>query len=119
MSLSLRIVLLIIVFIYLLVIIKQIRKKKLQINFCIIWIVISLLLIVAVCIPNFIETIAKSLGFEVASNMVFCLTIFIAFYLIFILTLRISQENNKTRELIQQISLLNKKMENLEKNDKK
>ncbi len=116
MSISLRIVLVIIVLIYLLVIVKQIKKKKLQINFCIIWIIISAMLIVAVCIPNFIETISKMLGFEVASNMVFCLTIFIAFYLIFILTLRISQENAKTRELIQEISLLNKKMENIERN---
>lgn len=119
MSINLRIVLLIIVLIYLLVIVKQIKKKKLQINFCIIWIVISTMLLVAVCIPNFIENISEILGFEVASNMVFCLTIFISFYLIFILTLRISQENAKTRELIQEISILNKKVEVLEGKNKK
>ncbi len=119
MSLNLRIVLLVIVCIYLLVIIKQIKNKKLQINFCIIWIIISILLIIAVCIPNFIETISNKLGFEVASNMVFFLTIFIAFYLIFMLTLKISQENSKTRELIQEISILNKKIEDYRKKEDK
>ncbi len=118
MSINLRIVLITVVLIYLFVIIKQIKKKKLQINFCIIWIIISTLLIIAVSIPNFIETISKSLGFEVASNMVFFLTIFIAFYLIFMLTMRISQENTKTRELIQEISILNKKIDEMERKNK-
>ena len=64
---------------------------------------------------------SKMLGFEAPSNMLFVLTIFIAFYLIFNLTTIISQENKKNVLLVQKVSLLKKKVKELEEkmNDKK
>ena len=68
-----------------------------------------------------VEAVSKMLGFEAPSNMLFVLTIFIAFYLIFNLTTIMSQENKKNILLIQEVSLLKKKVEELEEkmNEKK
>ena len=116
MSLTLRIALIIVTLIFILLIFKAIRKKEMNITYSLFWIAISILLIVAVCVPNLIETIAKQLGFEMPANMLFCLTIFIAFYLIFNLMVIASKEHRKNIALVQEVSLLKKRVAKLEEN---
>lgn len=118
MQISLNIVLIVITLIYLFLVIKSIRKKKLQMSFSIFWLITGILLIFALLIPNLVENISHLLGFEVPANMVFCITIFVSFYLIFNLTISISKENKKNTLLVQEISILKKRVEELEKNAK-
>ncbi|MNI91800.1 hypothetical protein D3C73_1495110 [compost metagenome] len=54
------------------------------------------------------------MGFEKTSNMIFCLSIFFAFYLIFNLTILISKAFNRNVELIQEVSILKKRIDILE-----
>ena len=114
MSVTLRIALIVITIIYILLILRSIRNKKLNVSFSIFWIITGIVLIICAIVPHFIEWISSKLGFEKASNMVFCLAIFMAFYLIFNLTTIISQEYRKNTLLIQEISLLKKKVNSLE-----
>ena len=114
MQVSLNLVLIIMTLIYIFLILKSIRKKKLQISFSIFWLITGVLLIIALLIPNLVENISRALGFEVPANMVFCLTIFVAFYLIFNLTVAISKENKKNTLLVQEVSILKKRVEALE-----
>lgn len=76
------------------------------------------MLIIAIATPNLIETVTKWLGFEIPANMLFCITIFVAFYLIFNLTVRLSREAQKNTVLVQEISLLKKRVEKLEEKEK-
>lgn len=114
MSVTLRVALIIIVLIFILLILKAIRRKKMNITFSLTWLVLGAALILAVIVPNLIETISKMLGFETPSNMLFCVTIFIAFYLIFNLMVLASQEYKKNIALIQEVSILKKKVKELE-----
>lgn len=114
MSGSLRIALILITIIYLFLLIRTIRKKNLQVSFSAFWMVSGIGLILALAIPYLIEIIAKALGFDLPSNMVFCLTIFIAFYMIFKITIKLSQENKRNTALIQEVSMLKKRVEELE-----
>lgn len=50
--------------------------------------------------------------------MLFCITIFVAFYLIFNLTVRLSRESQKNVILVQEISILKKRVEKLEEESK-
>lgn len=119
MQVSLNLVLIIMTLIYIFLILKSIRKKKLQISFSLFWLITGILLIIALLIPNLVENISRALGFEVPANMVFCLTIFVSFYLIFNLTIAISKENKKNTVLVQEVSMLKRRIEKLEeKNDK-
>ncbi len=117
-NISLSIVLIIITLIYIFLIVKSIRNKKLQMSFSIFWLFTGVFLIIALLIPGLVENISKLLGFEVPANMVFCITIFVSFYMIFKLTLYISKENKKNTLLIQEISMLKKRVEELENNEK-
>ena len=65
-----------------------------------------------------VENLTKLLGFEVQSNMLFCITIFVAFYLIFELTIRVSKVYTNNISLVQEISLLKNRVEQLEKEKK-
>ena len=115
MQLSLRIALLVITCIYLFLVLKAIKHKKLQISFSIFWLLTGIILIIALLIPNLIENISSALGFELTVNMIFCVTIFIAFYLIFNLTILISKQSRKNVTLIQEISILKEQVNALEK----
>ena len=121
MPLTLRIALIAITLIYILLILRSIRRKKMNVSFSIFWIIAGFILIIFAIVPHMVEAISKMLGFEAPSNMLFVLTIFIAFYLIFNLTTIISQENKKNVLLVQEVSLLKKKVKELEEkmNDKK
>lgn len=118
MQISLKLVLIIITLIYIFLILKSIKKKKLQMSFSLFWLITGILLIIALVIPNLVENISKTLGFEVPANMIFCLTIFVSFYLIFSLTVALSKENKKNTLLIQEVSLLKKRVNELEKSKK-
>ena len=110
----LNIVLIIFTIIYILLIIRSIRRKKLNVSYSLFWIITGGILIIALIIPKAIENLSGFLGFETPSNMVFCLTIFIAFYLIFKLTIHISKEHEKNVLLIQEVSMLKDKVKKLE-----
>lgn len=118
MQISLKLVLIVITLIYIFLILKSIKKKKLQMSFSLFWLITGVLLIIALIIPNLVENISKTLGFEVPANMIFCLTIFMSFYLIFSLTVALSKENKKNTLLIQEVSLLKKRVDELEKSKK-
>ena len=112
---ALKIALTIMVLIYIILVLKTIRNKKLQLSFSIFWLASGFLLIIAILTPNLIEYLTKLLGFEMPVNMLFCITIFIEFYLIFNLTVKLSNDNKKTIKLIQEVSILKKKVEDIEK----
>lgn len=118
MTANLKIALILITVIYLFLILKKIKDKKLQLSFSTFWIVSGILLIIAIITPNLIEWLTKALGFEIPANMLFCITIFVAFYLIFNLMVKLSKEAQKNTVLIQEISLLKDRVKKLEEGNK-
>lgn len=115
MTINLKIALIAITLIYMFLVLKEIRSKKLKLSFAIFWIISGIMLIVAIMTPNLIESLTKLLGFEVPSNMLFCITIFTAFYLIFNLTVKLSKEYQNNVTIVQEISLLKNRVEELER----
>lgn len=114
MQLTLKIALIVILLVYLFVILKSVKKKNMRINYLIFWSITGIILIIALLAPNFVEIISKRLGFELPINMIFSCAIFVILYLIFDLTKLITKEQNKNIVLIQEISILKKKVEELE-----
>lgn len=118
MQLPLRIALIIITLIYVAVILNAVKHKKMPISYLIFWLFTGLVLIVILAVPGLINMISSFLGFEVPANMMFCFSIFISFYLIFSLNIRLAKEYKNNVNLIQEISMLKKKVEELEKKEK-
>lgn len=119
MQLSLRIALIIIMLIYLFCIAKSVKRKNMRIGYLIFWTIIGVLLIIALIVPNFVDNISKWIGFEVPINMLLSGAIFIILYLIFHLMTLISKDEKKITLLIQEISMLKQRVEELEKKEEK
>lgn len=116
---KLKILLIIVVLVYLFFIAKAVKRKNMRINYLIFWSITGLILIISLLAPNFVEGISKFLGFELPINMIFSIAIFIILYLIFDLTQQLSNEENKNTMLIQEISMLKKRVSELENKKEK
>lgn len=105
-STELRLVIILVVLLFITLIITAIRKRKLNISFSLFWLVTGVLLLIAVLIPNFIEMVSTTLGFEKASNMIFFISIFILLILVFNITIIISKLHKNIINLTQEVSSL-------------
>ena len=115
MQISLKIALIAVVLIYILCTLKAVKKKKMRIGYLIFWIIIGFALIISLIIPNLVENVSKLIGFEMPINMIFSAAIFLILYLIFDLTIMVSKQYNENVLLTQEISMLKKRVEELEK----
>lgn len=118
-SLNLQVFLAIGIIIYIFLMIKQLLKNNLQSSFLTFYFVSTLILIGAILMPKFVERFSKILGFETTSNMIFLITIFILFYIVFNLTLKLSKEQERIVNLTQEMSILKSKVEKSNKKEEK
>lgn len=118
MSISLKIVLFLIVATYIILLLNSVKKNKMKIGYLIIWITIGAALTISLLLPNFVENISKLIGFEMPINMIFSIAIFVIIYLIYGVISLISEVESKNVMLIQEVSLLKKRIDELEKNNK-
>ena len=116
MGTNLKVLLIIILLVYLFFILKAVKKKNMRIGYLIFWSITGVILIIALLIPNLIENISKLLQFEIPINMIFSIAIFIILYLVFDLSILLSKESNNNVILTQEISMLKKKVDEIEKN---
>lgn len=115
MNLSLKLFLLLIIFLQLVLIIHTIKSRRMSMRYGSFWIFILLIMVIAVIFPNMFITISNFFGFEVASNMIFLIGFFFLFYLIFILTMSLSKQNLIIKNLTQEISILKERVNSNEK----
>ena len=118
MSETLKVFLVILLFISLILIVSRLKHKKLSIRYGVIWIILIILLIISLLFSDLYFDLAKFLGFEKTSNMVFLFSFFFLFYLNFTLVTTISVLNDKVKNLIQEISILKERVEKNEKERK-
>lgn len=84
------------------------RKKKVNIKYSLIWIILFFILLIATIIPGFLVWVTHLLGFKTASNMVFSLILAVLVIISITLTVIVSQQDKKIRLLIQEVSILKK-----------
>ena len=109
MSIILKIFLMSLLLFQLILIIRTVKLKKLSIKYCSFWILLLILMGIVVIFPNLIFILSKLLGFETSSNMIFLLGFFFLFYVIFVLTMSLSIQNEKIKLLIQEVSIMKEK----------
>lgn len=115
MNTTLKLFLLILLLFQLLLIIRIVHKKKLSMKYASFWIFLLILMSIIVIFPSMIFKLSELFGFEVASNMILLIGFFFLFYLIFILTISLSVQNENIKSLIQEISMLKERVDKDEK----
>lgn len=115
MNINLKIFLILLLILQILMIAQTVKKRKMTLKYASFWLVLIILMGIVVIFPKLILHLSSFAGFEKASNMVFLLGFFFLFYISFVITTTISVQNEKIKQLIQELSLLK---ERVEKNDK-
>lgn len=105
-----RIGLIIILVILLLAILNMIRNEKISMRYAFLWIILTVVLLIAAIAPGFLDTLAGWLGFEVTSNMIFVVAIFLLLVISISLTRIVSEQSMSITLLIQEVSLLKKEL---------
>ncbi len=111
MTIVVRICLILVSLITLFYMMRKIRNSKLQIEYSLFWIVFSVLLLIISIFPQIIIWIADVLGIVSPANLIFVFIIFILLLKLFMMTIELSQLENKVKNLIQQIALKEKENE--------
>jgi hypothetical protein len=109
MNLILRAVLIAGALLTLIYFVYQIRKKRLQIDYTLFWVLFSGLLFVVALFPQIIISAAHLLGVDSPANLVFLVIIFLLVLRLFSVTLKLSRLNQQVSDLIQRLALVEKK----------
>ena len=95
-----------------------VKRNKISIKYSLIWYVICIFLILLTIFPNFLGFVTNLLKIKVASNMIFALMLVGLFVINISLTIIVSEQKEQIRNIIQELSLLKKKVNEKDKKDK-
>lgn len=105
MTMTLRILLILVSVATFLQMMRKIRQSKIQIESAIFWIVLSLVLVVFSVFPSIADLAAHCLGIYSTANFLFLFAIFLLIVKVFHMTIHISQLETKIKDLVQQMAL--------------
>lgn len=109
MSLSIRIILIVVSVLTFLLVMRRIRREKLLISDAVFWILFSAALLLLSIFPQIVIWVARWLGFVSAANLILVLIIFVLLLKMFSMSLHISHTDCKLRQLVQEMAILEKK----------
>ncbi len=110
MSDRLRIVLILLLFVFAVFLARQIHKKKVDIRYVLPWFLLILVLGGLVIFPQVVEFITSLVGIVLPINMLFLCGLIFSLTIIYSLTITVSKMNSEIKELSQKIGLLEKKI---------
>lgn len=96
-------------------IITRTTKKKLLEKESLIWLVLMCVVIIFGIFPGLIIALANWMGIDYPPSLLFLISILFLLILIFRLTIQVTTLNSRTKELGQQIAILNEKLNNRDK----
>lgn len=96
------------------VIFEMLRRKVLREKYAALWLVVGLATLVLAAFPQLLAGIAKALGVQVPSNLLFALSILLALGVCLHLSWEISVVEDETRVLAEESAILRADLERLE-----
>ena len=108
MSVALRICLVALSIISLFYIIRKIRYSKMQIEYTLFWIVLSIIMILMAVFPQIVYCVTWRMGMVSAANVVYLFIIGILLVKVFMMTIEISNLESKVQALIQEVGISGK-----------
>ena len=110
MDIKLRLFLIFLLVLSLYLIVATIKKKDLSMKYGMYLTLIFGGLLILIIFPNIIEVVAKFCGFKEAPNLLFLISIFILFGIIFRMYATITKMQRLNKSLVQELSILKKEI---------
>lgn len=105
MSLRLQVILLVLFVSIFLFLINQVKKKAVALKYTLAWLLLDFALIVLTCFPSLLQIIAETLGITSPINMIFFCGFVLALIIIYTLTVALSRNSDRIRNLAQKVAL--------------
>lgn len=105
MTFNLGIVLIVVSILTVFYISKKIKKSQMNINDTMFWVIFALMLIVMSVFPELPSWGSRLLGFQAPVNFVFIIVIFMLLLRTFLLSIKVSQIEDKLRTLTEEVAI--------------
>lgn len=106
---KLVVVLILVALFFLIYVIKNVLKRKMVINYALLWIMFGIVMTVAVLIPDLLKKICNIIGIQTVSNFIFLLGFGLLLMITFVLTEVVSSQKIKITTLAQEVAILKHK----------
>ena len=107
MPVVLRIELIFFALLFMIFVVDKVNKRKLQLQFCVTWLLIAIALIVIAIFPQIVYFVASLSGIETSSNLVYLIGIISLIFILINMTLKVSKQSAEIRKLIQANAIKN------------
>lgn len=120
MEISLKLIILLIIFslVMFFITIYEVRKKKLSIKNSLLWFFTSFIIFILALFPKIVLKFTNLIGFETTSNMIVGIMFVLLLWFIMLLTIVVTKQKEMINLLIQEVSIL-KSESGIKKNEKK
>lgn len=98
-------------------IINMIRKYNLELKYSLLWLFFCVVIVLLAAFSNIAIFIADIMSIKEPVNAIFLLSFVFQFFLIFSLTLTISKLSNKLSQLVQEVGIMNRELDQLKKSN--
>lgn len=111
----LRAVLLIGLFLYYIIILRLLKKKRLTLKYTLLWLLMGILMLIFIIFPGILGLICSALGIIDGMNGLFTFILGFVVLLLMALTGIVSKQSEHIKDLTQENALLEKRMRDIEK----
>ena len=112
---KLQIVLIVAIIVYFAVILKFLKDKALELKYTLLWLFAGVVMLIMVVFPHLLSSVVHMFGIQDNMNGLYILILGFVLMILMALTSIVSRQSNKTKTLIQEIAILEKRVRDLEK----
>lgn len=106
MKFEIQLVALVFILILFLLVIYYVKKNKISVKYSIVWFLCLFILTLFTIFPNLLGFVTNLVGIQVSSNFIFAFMIGVLFIITLSLTIIVSEEQEKIKQLVQEVSIL-------------
>ena len=106
MKFEIQLVALIFIFLLFILVTYYVKKNKISVKYSIVWYFCLLLLTLFTVFPNLLGYVTNLVGIQVSSNFLFAFMIGVLFIITLSLTKIVSEQQEKIKQLVQEISII-------------
>ena len=94
---------------------NKVRTRVIELKYALVWFLLAIVLLIMDLAPNLLEAAAGLMGVTLPINMLTLLGFGFVLIILYSFTIVLTNENRRTKRLTQEIALLNKRVEEMEK----
>ena len=117
MSLKIQVIVAVVVLAGLFGIVNMVRKEALDLKFALSWLTVGVIVLVLDVFPGLMQYLVHLLGIEIPVNMMFFFGFCFTLFLVFILTVKVSRQEEQIKRLTQEMALLEERRSFQEKDE--